>query len=278
MGGEIGLQSEEGKGSEFYFTAKLKPDKSPPASSFQTGALNGKRVLIVDDNATNRQILTLLLSKWGIYAEEAQSGPEALSLLNESESFDAAVLDYQMPGMDGLRLASEIRQSTAHNKLPLIMLTSGAHPEAVKMRLELDFTAYLTKPVRKQLLLNSLRQAFRGSNELNIGANRFESPFRHLPASKNVVRLLLAEDNIVNQKVILLLLKRLGYRAEVVEDGEKALNFLEKETCEVILMDMQMPNMDGIEATRLIRKRFGENEKPYIIALTAAATLKDKNK
>ncbi len=279
MGGDIGLQSEEGKGSEFYFTIKLKPDKSPPSSTLQTGPLNGKRVLIIDDNATNRQILTLLLSNWGIYSEEAQSGPEALSLLDQREPFDAAILDYQMPKMDGLTLATEIRESAAHCKLPLIMLASLAHPDAVKLRSQLDFTAYLTKPVRKQFLMNALRQAFQGPNKINTRVNgRSESPFRNLPsASTSTFKLLLAEDNVVNQKVVLLLLKRLGYRADVVDDGQKALQYLENESCDMILMDMQMPNMDGIEATRRIREKFANNQQPYIIALTAAATVKDKN-
>lgn len=278
MGGDIGLRSEEGKGSEFYFTAKLSPDTSPPSTVFHAASLVGKRVLIVDDNATTRHILTLLLSKWGIYAEEAASGAEALVKLNDSEPFEAAVLDCQMPIMDGLELAVKIRNSPDHGKLPLIMLTSMMHPEVEKLRQKCGFSANLTKPVKKDLLLNGLRQAFQDSSALHGKNDRPMSPFRNLPETKNAVKLLLAEDSAVNQKVALLLLKRLGYRADVAEDGDKVLSLLQRESYDVILMDIQMPNKDGIETTHIIRQTLPPDQQPYVIALTAAATLKDKTR
>ncbi len=277
MGGAIGLSSEEGKGSEFFFTAKLSPDKSPPSGTFQADSLFGKRALIVDDNATNRQILTLLLSKWGIYAEEVESGAEAIAKLNQSAPFDVAILDCQMPFMDGMELAAQIRKSPSYGKLPLIMLTSMPQPQSEKQRRQLNFSAYLTKPVKKLILLNALRQALQ-KYSAPIGKNgRADSPFQNLPASKKNISLLLAEDNPVNQKVALLLLKRLGYRADVANDSNEALVLLKKVSYDVILMDVQMPNKDGIETTRIIRDTISQDCQPYLIALTAAATVKDKN-
>ncbi len=276
MGGDIGLRSEEGKGSEFFFTAKLRPDKNPPSATFQAESLMGKRVLIVDDNATNRHILTLLLSKWGIYADESESGAKALAKLDQSAPYEAAILDYQMPHMDGMELATTIRNSPSYGNLPLIMLSSITHPDTVKLRQQLDLSAYLNKPVKKYVLLNALRHTLQNSPAQNGVIGRTRSPFQNLPASKKNINLLLAEDNPVNQKVALLLLKRLGYRADVASDGDEVLRSMEKECYDVILMDVQMPKKDGIETTQAIRETFSQDRQPYLIALTAGATVKDK--
>lgn len=271
MGGEIWVESEPGQGSTFHFTAVMQPAPAQPRRyRVQDPSLRGKRVLIVDDNPTNRRILTLQTQAWGMIPTPAASGQEALSLLRQELAFDLAILDMQMPEMDGMTLAQEIRKLPGWQTLPLIMLTSlGSRGQA---QWSGEFAAYLVKPIKPSQLYDTLLAVLARatpSSRAPTAAPTFLPPDRPL-------RILLAEDNLINQKVTLRLLERLRYRADVAANGFEVLEALQRQSYDVILMDVQMPEMDGIEAARLIRQRFPPGQQPYIIALTANALQGDR--
>ncbi len=284
MGGAMWAESQEGKGSTFYFTL-IAQSVSPPLAFAQDSIdlpLSGKRVLIVDDNATNRKILTLQTQSWGMLPRAAATGAEALAWLSQGDPFDIAVLDMQMPQMDGLTLALEIRKQPERQKLPLVMLTSiGKHkPDAQSV--DVNFAAHLTKPVKQsqlqKVLLWSLNKQPLKLEQGDLGEVRtipnFE--FRIANSSDRSLRILLAEDNLVNQKVAILTLQRIGYQADVVGNGLEVLAALEKQPYDVVLMDVQMPEMDGLEAARHICLRWDYPLRPRIIAMTANAMQGDR--
>jgi CheY-like chemotaxis protein/class 3 adenylate cyclase/HPt (histidine-containing phosphotransfer) domain-containing protein len=273
MGGRIWVESEDGLGSTFHFTIIARPEKlvdAYPPEEIQAD-LRGRRVLIVDDNSINRKILTQQTKSWGMEPEAVEDGPTALQKLAQDQNFQLAILDMQMPDMDGIQLAKEIRQHISAGQLPLVMLTSlGRHQSHGDLNL---FAAFLSKPVKSSHLFDCLISLFTrpaGSTE-PLRLSRIPSTSANIAHHINL-RILLVEDNITNQKVALLLLKRLGCQAEVANNGVEALHALEKQPYHCILMDVQMPEMDGMEATRQIRKRWrGVYERPYIVAMTAHA-------
>jgi PAS domain S-box-containing protein len=292
MGGEIGVTSQEGVGSEFWVTARLRraiEHEDARTEINQPAILSGVRVLIVDDNATSREILTTLIAGWGMRPSETDGGPSALQALyrarEENDPFHVAVIDMQMPGMDGEGLGRAIRADVRLADTRMVMLSSLGIQHGARHYGQIGFFSCATKPVRRQELLSLLTfvmSASAGSrfepaktlNGVPAQVNREQSqPFAGMNA-----RILVVEDNATNQEVALGILKKLGLRADAVGDGAQAIASLESIPYDLVLMDMRMPVMDGIEATRQIRNPLSTvlNHDVSIIAMTANAMESDR--
>ncbi len=281
MGGDIGVNSEAGSGSEFWFTARFAKQGDISQEAGPPARIGGARILVVDDNATNREVLKTRLESWGARTAEAGDGPEALQVLYRSmeqgDPFDAAILDMQMPGMDGALLGKTIKNDELLKGVRLVMMTSqGRRGDAGEMA-AIGFAAYLTKPLKESELFDSLAAVLAGQSALKKAPSIIT---RHSVRElrREQIRILLAEDNIVNQQVALGILKNLGLHGEVAADGAEVLKALQANTYDIILMDIQMPKMDGIQTTRAIREgRAGETAKAvHIIAMTAHAMQGDR--
>jgi signal transduction histidine kinase/DNA-binding response OmpR family regulator/HPt (histidine-containing phosphotransfer) domain-containing protein len=278
MGGTMWAESDgvPGKGSTFHFTIQAEAAPSPPRAYLQAAQpdLSGKRVLIVDDNATNRQILTLQTRAWGMLPRDTGSPIEALDWIRQGDPFDVAILDMQMPEMDGLMLAAEIRRERDAQTLPLVMLTSGQR-EADTEGIEL--AAFLTKPIKASQLYNVLVGLFaEEARPIERPDVEAKPQFDTRMGQRLPLRILLAEDNAINQQVALSFLERLGYRADVAANGLEVLQSLRRQPYDVVLMDVHMPEMDGLEATRRIRQEFVAEAQPRIVAMTADAMREDR--
>jgi signal transduction histidine kinase/DNA-binding response OmpR family regulator/HPt (histidine-containing phosphotransfer) domain-containing protein len=291
MGGNIGVESTPGTGSTFWFTAQL--EKQPAAAAMSTsvkGSLDGKRVLIVDDNATNRKILVHQTISWGMIPTKAESGQRALELLRaaatQGEPFELAILDLMMPEMDGFEVARKIKAETNIASVRLMMLTSYGERGHGEQAREAGILAYLAKPVRQSHLFNCLTSVMGQSSVTtdkakpsSVDSTRLIT--KHTLSEANLMsdkRILVAEDNIVNQKVAIRQLSKLGYVADTVMNGREALEALGTLTYDLILMDCQMPEMDGYEATAAIRARETDARRIPIIAMTAHALEGEKAK
>jgi CheY-like chemotaxis protein len=292
MGGQIGMSSNEGKGTEFWFTSRLGiAEGKTPAESIRPGNLRGVRTLIVDDNSTNREILMVRFTSWGMRPYEVQDAASALTVLRraieEADPFKIAVIDMQMPGMNGEMLGKTIKADSRLADTRMIMLTSmGALGDSQRLK-EIGFVASATKPVRHQELKGMLSLSLRDCDVAEPPSHPVGA--RNARAIANVfagrmVRILLAEDNITNQQVALGILKKLGLRADAVADGAEAVHALETLPYDLVLMDVQMPVMDGLEATKTIRlwlPKIGDGDTRMvsripIIAMTAHAMQGDR--
>ena len=276
MGGNIWVESEVGKGSTFNFTlmAKKSAVQEVPDFEYDIDSLQGRKVLIVDDNETNCMILCKQTESWHMMPIIATSGEEALTILKSKEDISVVILDMQMPDMDGKMLAQNIQKLKSADLLPLIMITSmGLRQSLYQTRL---FSSVITKPVKPSILYNSLQKAL-------IDPTRPSKPLvqKHFDSgmgTRHPLRILLTEDNAVNQKVALRILERLGYRADVAGNGIEALEALQRQTYDVILMDIQMPEMDGVEATMTIQEDWPPEIRPRVVAMTAHALKGDREK
>jgi two-component system sensor histidine kinase/response regulator len=283
MQGEIGMESTSGEGSTFWFTARLEKQIGVSAVPQPRGAsLDGVRVLIVDDNATNRKILHHQLSQWRMSNEEAASGIEALVALHREarlgHPFQLALLDMQMAGMDGWMLAKAIKADPLIAGTRLVMMTSLDRQEDATAMHAAGLDAYLTKPVRHAHLFESLSRVI--ASETNQPEKAVLE--KHAPAGVtgpvSAMRVLIAEDNVVNQKVAISQIHKLGCHADVVGNGQEAIDALGAAEYDLVLMDCQMPELDGYKATAIIRKREGDERHTKIVAMTAHAIEGDREK
>jgi CheY-like chemotaxis protein len=305
MGGRMWVESELGKGSRFHFTVPVRTVKGAVAMGpLERVDLAGLPVLVVDDNLTNRRILGEMLRHWGMRPELAPSGAEAITMLQEADrrgvGFALLLVDAQMPGMDGFTLVQRLRQQTDLGKMTIMMLTSaGQRGDAARCR-ELGIAAYLVKPiVQSQLfdaMLNVLAATAREAKTSSVqpegvgpqggprgrGSEGYETPLvtRHsLREARQHQRILLAEDNVVNQVLASRLLEKHGHSVVVVNNGRSALEALDKEKFDLVLMDVSMPEMDGLETVAAIRAR--EEATGFhlpIIAMTAHAMKGDRER
>ena len=278
MGGKVWAESEGlGKGSTFHFM--IQAEGLPPTSRsiLATPAqLIGKRVLVVDDNASNRLILVKQTQSWKMTPVDVESGKRALELIDAGERFALAILDMHMPEMDGVQLAKEIGKRPAMRHVPLVMLTSVGYREPEWDRI---FAAFLTKPIKASQLYNVLLEVMAKEFEIKPSApSPLLADSYYDPALMNryPMSILVAEDNVVNQKLILRMLERFGYRADAAANGIETIQALQRQPYDVILMDVQMPQMDGLESTRRIRKELTAERQPCIVAMTANAMQGDR--
>ena len=290
MGGEIGVESEEGKGSTFWFTAVLEKqprgrEREARSREDAAVALEGMRFLVVDDNATNRLVLGKQLETWQCRCEEAPDAETALARLraaaSEGDPFRIAILDMRMPGMDGETLGRAINEDESLRDVLLVMMTSaGERGDAARLE-EAGFSAYLTKPVKRAALHDCLVSVV-GNVPAPGGRPPARIVTRHTVAEdkRRKVRILVAEDNPTNQIVALRMLEKLGYRADAVANGLEVIKALETVPYDLVLMDVQMPEMDGLEATRRIRDARSPvpNHDVPIVAMTAHAMTGDREK
>ena len=276
MGGTMWVESEVDRGSVFHFTiyavSTAAPLRQLPIAALTQ--LSGKRVLIVDDNLTNRRILHLQTQAWGMLSQSVASAHEVLDMLRQGALFDLVIMDVQMPEMDGITLAREIRRLPDGEHLPLIVLTSLGAQDVRRQAAGLNLAAFLNKPIKESQLQTVLLTAL-GAAQIATGQPALTSLDAHF-AQRHPLHILVAEDNAINQKVALRTLERLGYRAEVAANGLEVLDALQRQPFDAILMDVQMPEMDGLETTRLIRQRFDLTRQPHIIAMTAHAMTEDR--
>lgn len=300
MGGSVGIVSRPGHGSTFWCTAHFAKQATCSLAIMPSAELTGRRVLILDDNESNRIILHHLVTGWGMVADQAQDADSAIALLEQQAekglSYDVAIVDMLMPGKDGLQFAKEMKAHPVGSLVRLVILTSLIQRGHAELARQAGFVAYLTKPIRHDQLSNCLRTVLGLSGVVNEGTPAVATvpapPLitQHTLADiESAPRILVAEDNLINQKLTIRILEKLGYQSDVVENGQEALAALAKGSYALVLMDCQMPVVDGFEATKLLRQREAtaqESAAPDsytthhipIVALTANAMRGDRER
>ncbi|OAI56849.1 hypothetical protein AYO49_03435 [Verrucomicrobiaceae bacterium SCGC AG-212-N21] len=274
MGGRIWVDSSPGHGAEFQFELPLQAAEMTSPRVYQRGettGLEGLRVMIVDDNETNRWILEAQIKMWGMVPRSAAHPNEALGWVERGDPFDLAILDGHMPELSGFELAEKLSQHPSAVKLPILVLTSvgdssGKSPKA-------GVSGVLTKPMKKLALYEAVSKLLLGGPERVKASSKATQNW----AVQYPLKILVAEDNPVNQRVIALLLEKLGYRAEIVANGLEVLAALQRKPFDVLLMDVQMPEMDGVQAAREICRLYAREERPCMVALTANAISGDRD-
>ncbi|RFZ94704.1 response regulator [Mucilaginibacter conchicola] len=271
MGGEIGVESKIGQGSTFSFTIKAKEGIRSQRNyvHLNTEEVKNKRVLVVDDNATNREILEEQLRQWNFIPAVAASGEEALNILSGADKVDLVISDMNMPELDGVGLAGKIR---ANSQVPIILLTSMGNEQSKKYTHL--FNVALSKPTKHQVLYKHIIEQLKLSTEPSAEVVPVQTPFSEDFARHHPMNILIAEDNAINQKLAKYILNKMGYKPDIAGNGHEALNAMVNKRYNLILMDVQMPEMDGLEATRFIRKNM--EYQPAIVAMTANAMVEDK--
>ena len=272
MGGTLGVESTENKGSTFTLNVELPADAKQSSVDSCIAKLRGKRVLIVDDHPTNLMLFEHLAKQWGMSWESCDLPVKASELIANSPKFDLVWLDYQMPDMTGTEWEIELRKNPDQSKLPVVLMSSVSINDDLEAFRDRPYNAHLTKPVRQLHLA-------RTSDNL-LGIKDTNPPHAQKAAAKKAepygLSVLLAEDNLVNQKVAKRLLEKYGCAPDIVANGVEAVEAMKRQPYAVILMDVQMPEMDGIEATKTIRRELPADRQPHIIALTAGATADDR--
>jgi signal transduction histidine kinase/HPt (histidine-containing phosphotransfer) domain-containing protein/BarA-like signal transduction histidine kinase len=279
MGGKIWVESDAGKGSTFHFTvlARAAAASSLPAWQNPQPQLVGKRLLVIEDNATNRRLITQRGQQWGMTVETTANSRDALARLAQGDLFDAVILDLELPDRDGLTLAEQIREQPSGRYVPLLLLSSARPGSDAAHPLPGNVSVSIHKPIRPAQLLDALCRALsvpvQREKKLPAAPTLDPDLARRLP-----LRLLLADDNPINQKVGLSILQKLGYHADIASNGVEVLRALEQKAYDILFLDVQMPEMDGLEAARQIHQRWSADQRPRIIAMTGNALMGDREK